>query len=296
MTIIRSRIRDFGQWLIVFFIVVVLIQLFLISDPAQIAALADSHLASKALSTFAGITVLLITYTLAAKWLLGKHPKRRPLQKIKPNKKQTHREVWYTVLTSITFATMNLFAAALTEKGYANMYLDIAEYGWGYWVGSVIALLFITDTFFYWVHRLTHHKKIYKSVHKTHHLSRSPTPLTTMSFSPYEAALHSILIVSLFVVLPVHYSTLLVFGFLKLNKNIVAHLGYEIFPKSCKDHWLWKWVATVTHHDQHHRYFNCNYGLYFIFWDRWMGTLHPQYESDFEQSFSLAGATGKSAG
>lgn len=42
----------------------------------------------------------------------------------------------------------------------------------------------------------------------------------------------------------------------------------------------------VTHHDMHHTSGNSNFGLYFTWWDRMMGTEHPQY---------LAKATGNPA-
>jgi Delta7-sterol 5-desaturase len=31
------------------------------------------------------------------------------------------------------------------------------------------------------------------------------------------------------------------------------------------------------HHEMHHAYGRHNYGLYFVWWDRWCGTEHPQY-------------------
>jgi len=33
----------------------------------------------------------------------------------------------------------------------------------------------------------------------------------------------------------------------------------------------------------HHRYTKCNYGLYFNFWDRLMGTNHKQYHEMFDE-------------
>ncbi|NBW42885.1 MAG: hypothetical protein EBR29_03555, partial [Sphingobacteriia bacterium] len=33
------------------------------------------------------------------------------------------------------------------------------------------------------------------------------------------------------------------------------------------------WVNTSRHHNLHHARFQGNYGLYFLIWDRWMGTL-----------------------
>ena len=44
-----------------------------------------------------------------------------------------------------------------------------------------------------------------------------------------------------------------------------------------------KFFSTPTNHIQHHDSFKGNYGLYFNFWDRWMGTNHPDYEKRFRE-------------
>ena len=31
----------------------------------------------------------------------------------------------------------------------------------------------------------------------------------------------------------------------------------------------------------HHRKNNCNFGLYFVIWDRILGTMHSDYEHDY---------------
>gem|GEM_PF-1450548 len=36
----------------------------------------------------------------------------------------------------------------------------------------------------------------------------------------------------------------------------------------------------------HHKYFKGNYGLYFLFWDRMMGTLREDYDGVFERTTS----------
>ena len=56
--------------------------------------------------------------------------------------------------------------------------------------------------------------------------------------------------------------------------NVLGHLGFELYPKGFTTHWLGKWNNTSTHHNMHHKYYNCNYGLYFNIWDRIMGTNH----------------------
>ncbi len=41
------------------------------------------------------------------------------------------------------------------------------------------------------------------------------------------------------------------------------------------------WLTTTTHHDLHHADRRWNFGLYFTFWDRLMGTEHPDYHARF---------------
>ncbi len=64
--------------------------------------------------------------------------------------------------------------------------------------------------------------------------------------------------------------------------NVYGHLGWELYPKGFSKHWLGKWINTSVNHNMHHQYFKGNYGLYFLFWDRLMGTIRPDYEERFE--------------
>jgi len=65
--------------------------------------------------------------------------------------------------------------------------------------------------------------------------------------------------------------------------NIYGHLGWELYPRNFSRHWLGRWINTSINHNQHHQHFKGNYGLYFLFWDRWMGTIRPDYEQKFEE-------------
>ena len=65
--------------------------------------------------------------------------------------------------------------------------------------------------------------------------------------------------------------------------NVLGHVGFELFPSGFTKHWLGKWFNTSTHHNMHHRYGRGNYGLYFNFWDRVMGTNHKLYDATFEE-------------
>jgi sterol desaturase/sphingolipid hydroxylase (fatty acid hydroxylase superfamily) len=47
-------------------------------------------------------------------------------------------------------------------------------------------------------------------------------------------------------------------------------------------------VCGTMHHDMHHRLGRTNYGLYFRFWDKLMGTEHPEFERLFDHVHSPA--------
>jgi sterol desaturase/sphingolipid hydroxylase (fatty acid hydroxylase superfamily) len=49
---------------------------------------------------------------------------------------------------------------------------------------------------------------------------------------------------------------------------------------------LFDWITTPTHHDIHHAEAGWNYGLYFTWWDRLMGTEHPGYHARFAAAAS----------
>lgn len=65
--------------------------------------------------------------------------------------------------------------------------------------------------------------------------------------------------------------------------NVMGHLGFELFPKYFTRHWFGQWLNSSTHHNMHHRYVNCNYGLYLNLWDRLMKTNHDKYHDTFDE-------------
>jgi hypothetical protein len=65
--------------------------------------------------------------------------------------------------------------------------------------------------------------------------------------------------------------------------RFAGHTGYEFHAKWLMDSWLGKFLNTPTNHIQHHDSFKGNFGLYFNYWDRWMGTNHPDYEKRFRE-------------
>src|SRR5438477_213207 len=83
-------------------------------------------------------------------------------------------------------------------------------------------------------------------------------------------------------VVPMHLSALFVFLLYMIVMNVMGHAGIELFPSwFVRSRWT-RWYSTSTHHNLHHRDFRGNYGLYFTWWDRALGTQHPAYLDTFE--------------
>jgi sterol desaturase/sphingolipid hydroxylase (fatty acid hydroxylase superfamily) len=145
------------------------------------------------------------------------------------------------------------------------------------------AMFVVHDTYFYWMHRLIHHPRLFKSFHIIHHKSTNPSPWAAFSFQPLEAFFEAGIFVLLIVMMPLHLIHLFVFFLVMMVYNVYGHLGWELYPKGFSKHPIGKWINTSVNHNQHHQYFKGNYGLYFLFWDRMMGTLREDYDQYFEK-------------
>lgn len=200
-----------------------------------------------------------------------------------PDKSKLWYEFKYSMITMTVFAFVGVGVFTAKKYGFTFLYTEISEFGIGYFILSIIVAILIHDTFFYWGHRLMHHKSIFRYVHKVHHNSTNPSPWAAFSFHPYESVIEALIVPILVVIMPIHPLAILVFLLYMTFMNVLGHLGFELYPKGFTTHWLWKWNNTATHHNMHHRFFNCNYGLYFNFWDRVMGTNHPNYHKVFEE-------------
>ena len=128
-----------------------------------------------------------------------------------------------------------------------------------------------------------HHPGVYKYFHKAHHLSTNPSPWAAMAFHPLEAVVEFGVIAIIPFLYPIHPLAIALFLVIMMAYNVYGHLGFELYPKGFSQSSVGKWINTSVNHNQHHQYFKGNYGLYFLWWDRWMGTLREDYEKEFEE-------------
>lgn len=143
-------------------------------------------------------------------------------------------------------------------------------------------MLLIHDTYFYWFHRLMHTKFGMKYIHITHHRSTNPSPWAAFAFSPAEAVIEAGIIVVFAFLFPVHPLTIMMFMIFMTVYNVYGHLGWELYPKGFHKSIIGRWINTSVNHNLHHEKFEGNYGLYFLFWDRWMGTIRDDYDASYE--------------
>jgi len=198
-----------------------------------------------------------------------------------PVVKDYMREILFSVLTSLIFAGVGYVVFLTPFVQFTQVYFDVSKYGIGYLVLSVLAIILTHDTYFYWMHRLIHHKAFYHQVHRVHHLSINPSPWAAMAFHPFEAVLEAGIIVIVAFLFPIHPIAIAVFLLFMMVYNVYGHLGYEVYPKRFAKSKIGRWINTSVNHNMHHQYFKGNYGLYFLFWDRWMGTLRPDYDAQY---------------
>ena len=168
-------------------------------------------------------------------------------------------------------------AIAKVKYNYTVIYTDISQYGLAYFFISILIYIVVFDTAFYWSHRLMHKVPFFKRSHAIHHKSVNITPLTAYSFHIVEALLDMSPYIFLTLLVPIHPLALIIFSIFGLLQNSYIHLGYDFGYEFRTKHPILKWINSSTHHSTHHQLYEGNYGNYFTFWDKMMGTEveHP---------------------
>ena len=206
----------------------------------------------------------------------------RRIQRTSPPRRRLWGEVGWSMSTFVIFAAIGVGVFVCNRMGWTRMYHSIDEHGWGYWLLSVALMIVVHDAYFYWTHRFMHLKPVFRYFHRVHHLSFNPSPWAAFSFHPLEAVVEAGIIFVIAFTIPFHPSALFVFLMFMTIMNGLGHLGYELYPRGFTRHRAGQWFNTSVHHNMHHHLVHCNYGLYFNWWDRWMGTNHAAYHQTFE--------------
>ncbi len=217
------------------------------------------------------IVNILLSTRLAARKIRGENPPSG----------QIRSEITASLRTVLIFSAVGTSIAAGKAFGFFQIYLDIEEMGLGYLLLSTVLIIILHDAYFYWTHRLMHRQRFIRKLHRLHHRSYYPTPFTSYSFDAGEAVINATFFPLVLLIVPAHPLALLFFTAHMMLRNAIGHCGYEVFPARSDGRPLFDWLTTVTHHDLHHAHAGWNMGLYFTWWDRWMGTENPEYHRCF---------------
>jgi len=205
----------------------------------------------------------------------------RKLTKIRPPRKLMLSEIRWSLIASVIYALPGAIVIRAWTSGGTQLYMNVDDYGWPYLIFSVVLYLFIHDTYFYWTHRMMHHPKIFPVMHKVHHESRQPTPWAGFSFHPWESILGAIVLPALVFIIPINVGAILFILTLMTIVSITNHSGFEILPDSILKSFVGRNWISAAHHNLHHLNYECNYALYFRFWDKIMGTDTLEQDYDF---------------
>ena len=189
------------------------------------------------------------------------------IQKVFPGHLQIQREIVYSLLTFLIYGSGIWLFLFWIENGKTKLYTAISDFGMPYFLLSIFLMILMHDTYFYWTHRLIHHSLLFKHIHKVHHSFKSPTPWASFAFHPLEAIISLGIIPIILFLIPYHHLALLLFVTFLTVYNVIIHLGFPMPGLN-----RLKYSNTPEAHDHHHLTSKKNYGLYFTFWDKIMGT------------------------
>ena len=165
----------------------------------------------------------------------------------------------------IGVGTSRLYERDVLPSRFAVQYFSQGEEGelsLFQFLGAFAFMYFFGDTHFYWTHRILHAVPwLYKNVHKIHHQSFNPNPLSGLSMHWAESCIYFSAVPMIACFTPPYISRLLLIGL--VLEPIDGHHGFG----------SWN-IETTYNHYIHHSKFNYNFGSSPL-WDHLMGTEFP---------------------
>ena len=188
----------------------------------------------KNLQMFLGIAVEnWLRYALVAgiAWLLAyvifkKRWRHRKIIQRAPAGADVRREMKWSVLTAVIYGLVGVVTILAGKTWGWQMYRRIDSHGWAWFFASIGIAIVVHDTWFYWTHRLMHHRRLFKLFHRVHHESTNPTPWAAYCFAPLEAMAQACIFPLLAFTVPMHplaFFAFMIWQIVFNVKNAVMH-------------------------------------------------------------------------
>lgn len=205
----------------------------------------------------------------------------RKIRETTPPARQMVSEFLHSTRSIAIFSTVSV---GINLLEWAGVYpLSKIAVSWGalwFWV-SLVVMIIAHDAYIYWTHRLMHRPRWFRNTHRRHHRSNNPSPFTAYNFDVAEAFVNVAFVLLWPLIFPTPWEVTGLFMLHQIFRNTLLHSGYELMPARADGRpWL-DFMTTTVHHDLHHAQASHNYGAWFTWWDRWMGTEHPEYYGRF---------------
>jgi len=220
------------------------------------------------------VSLILITFKTWAE--------ARRIQTRKASIADYKREFFSSLRTVLVFGVTTISTVLFIEFGWVK--IIEGPVNWPLFALQLGIMIVAHDAYFYWMHRALHLKPLFRVTHLHHHKSRTPTPWAAYSFTTFEAAAEAAFVPLFLLLMQTHGLAVFIFLAHMILRNVIGHSGVEFFPSGWTHNKFLGWITTTTHHDLHHSEGNSNFGLYFTWWDRFMGTEHPDYHARFERA------------
>lgn len=248
--------------------------------PLQILAEKGLHIFGFEFGRYAIAAIVVAAW--AALMLRTKRWRNRKIQQRHASRADVAREFGLSLQTVMVYLSVIIFIAWGIDTGV------LREFEGSFGVGTDLLLLagiiIAHDAYFYWAHLMMHHPRLFRIFHRAHHRSVTPTAFAAYAFAVPEAFVMVLFAPIWLLLVPTPASVMFAWMAVQIFRNAMGHAGVELMPRWWLSNPLTSWISTTVHHDLHHAgSFNHNFGFYFTWWDRLMGTEHPDYHERFDE-------------
>lgn len=231
-----------------------------------------TQIASDFLLIYGGILSVYLIVGVCLSWICKRHPEKK-IQLKKCSKERVREDIKQSCITLLSISAFLVIALHLQRAGWGWSPPELTLWPT---IGSLVLSMILFDTWFYWGHRLLHHKFLYQRVHLWHHKSAAPTAWNNDS----DTFLDNFILQSYWIfsvlIFPIHPFVLLFHKLFDQVSGMLGHMGHE-FLAGATSRYPSPMINTL-YHDQHHQHVTYNYSTHFSVWDRIMGTIHPEYD------------------
>lgn len=206
-----------------------------------------------------------------ADWLTARHPER----KIQPDRDGLKRK-WADIRVGVKKLLMSaglLVAGFLCQReDWTWTPMELSWWNLILWFGVG---MFLFDTWFYFTHRLLHWAPLYR-FHALHHKNVAPTAWSSDNTGALDTFMEHSFYFAIWLMTPAPAEAVFAIRIANQFIGMIGHSGFEFFASPLTK--IPSPFVCSTYHDMHHSTFRYNFANIFSFWDRLLGTAHPDYD------------------